>query len=42
MVIPVGQDRQSLTLTTRGDDGITRRNLLPVLFVPMTGEAERR
>jgi len=26
----------------RGDDGITRRNLLPVLFVPMTGEAERR
>lgn len=42
MVIPVGQDRQSLTLITRGDDGITRRNLLPVLFVPMTGEAERR
>ena len=42
MVIPVGQDRQSLTLITRDDDGVTRRNLLPVLFVPMTGEAERR
>ena len=42
MVIPVGQDRQSLTLISRDDDGVTRRNLLPVLFVPMTGEAERR
>ena len=37
------QRRRGLRLTrVRGDDGITRRNLLPVLFVPMTGEAERR
>ena len=42
MIIPVGEDRQTLTVLTRTDDGVTEDAVLPVLFVPMTGEAERR
>ena len=41
MIIPVGENRQSLTLITRTPAGVSRENLLPVLFVPMTGRAER-
>ncbi len=41
LIIPVGENRQSLTLVTRTPTGIIRKNLLPVLFVPMTGRAER-
>ncbi len=41
MVLPVGRGRQELTLLTRGAGGaVQRREVLPVLFVPMTGEAE--
>ncbi len=42
LIIPVGQDRQTLTILTRTEKGIERETTLPVLFVPMTGEAERR
>ena len=42
MIIPVGQDRQSLTLITRTAEGVTQERMLRVLFVPMTGDAERR
>ena len=42
LIIPVGQDRQTLTILTRTEDGEERETTLPVLFVPMTGEAERR
>ena len=42
LVIPVGQERQTLTLLTRTEDGVEQETMLPVLFVPMTGEAERR
>ena len=42
MIIPVGQDRQSLTLITRTAEGVAQERMLRVLFVPMTGEAERR
>lgn len=43
LVIPVGEGVQSLQRITRGPDGeLDREELLPVLFVPMTGEAERR
>ena len=42
LIIPVGQDRQTLTILTRTEDGIAQETTLPVLFVPMTGEAERR
>ena len=42
LIIPVGQERQTLTILTRTEDGIQQETTLPVLFVPMTGEAERR
>ena len=40
MLIPVGSHfmTQQLILVTKGDDGITTRLLLPVRFVPLTGE----
>jgi protein-L-isoaspartate(D-aspartate) O-methyltransferase len=45
LVIPVG-DRSSLqsllVLTRRPDGGFDRANVMPVFFVPMTGEAQRR
>ena len=42
LIIPVGQNRQTLTILTRTEDGVEQDTTLPVLFVPMTGEAERR
>jgi protein-L-isoaspartate(D-aspartate) O-methyltransferase len=43
LVIPVGRTLQDLlVLTKRRDGGFDRRNVIPVLFVPMTGEAQRR
>jgi protein-L-isoaspartate(D-aspartate) O-methyltransferase len=42
MIIPVGAGRQTLTVLVRSDEGVTEEATLPVLFVPMTGEAERR
>lgn len=39
MVIPVGapHDDQELLLITKDDGTVTRRNILPVAFVPLTG-----
>jgi protein-L-isoaspartate(D-aspartate) O-methyltransferase len=42
MIIPVGAISQDLVLIERTARGVTRRQVLPVRFVPMTGEAERR
>ena len=42
LIIPVGQDRQALMILTRTENGVERETALPVRFVPMTGEAERR
>jgi len=43
LVIPVGETYQDLiVLTKRKDGGFDRENVLPVRFVPMTGEAERK
>jgi len=43
LVIPVGDSLQDLlVLTRRRDGGFDRRRVMPVLFVPMTGEAQRR
>ena len=43
LVIPVGNTYQDLiVLTKRKDGGFDRSNVLPVRFVPMTGEAQRR
>jgi protein-L-isoaspartate(D-aspartate) O-methyltransferase len=45
LVIPVGgrNSLQSLlVLTKRPDGGFDRSNVMPVFFVPMTGQAQRR
>jgi protein-L-isoaspartate(D-aspartate) O-methyltransferase len=43
LVIPVGQTYQDLiVMTKRKDGGFDRENVLPVRFVPMTGEAQRK
>ena len=42
MVLPVGAVDQELRLIERTPAGLIERRLLPVRFVPMTGEAQRR
>jgi len=44
LVAPVGPDggAQELLVVERTPTGLTRRMVLPVRFVPMTGEAQRR
>jgi len=43
MVIPVGRYFQQLIVIERDKDGkVHRRPNIPVMFVPMTGEAQRR
>ncbi len=42
MVIPVGERYQELVLLTKTEDGVKEDSILPVRFVPMTGEAEKR
>jgi protein-L-isoaspartate(D-aspartate) O-methyltransferase len=41
MVIPVGSFYQELKVITRTEDGFEERSVIPVRFVPMTGEIER-
>jgi len=41
MVIPVGAFYQELKVITRTEQGVDERSVIPVRFVPMTGEAER-
>ncbi len=43
MVVPVGRGVQELqVLTKRPDGSVDTRNVIPVRFVPMTGEAQER
>lgn len=42
LVIPVGERFQELLVVTRTADGFRTRSVIPVAFVPMTGEAERK
>ena len=42
MVAPVGEHRQELVLIKRRADELTEERLIPVAFVPMTGEAQNR
>jgi protein-L-isoaspartate(D-aspartate) O-methyltransferase len=42
MVIPVGDFYQELKVITKTPDGIDERSVIPVRFVPMTGEIERQ
>ncbi len=38
MIIPVGEISQDLMVITKRDDGIIKKSVIPVRFVPMTGE----
>lgn len=40
LILPLGKTVQKLMLMTRTQDGWQKEELLPVAFVPMTGEAE--
>jgi protein-L-isoaspartate(D-aspartate) O-methyltransferase len=42
LVAPVGEGIQDLVLVERTADGLRRRTVAPVRFVPMTGEAQER
>ena len=43
MVIPVGKFYQELLVIEKRSDGtVTKKNVLPVAFVPMTGQAQRK
>lgn len=42
MVIPVGDLYQELLLIIKTEEGIQKKSIVPVRFVPMTGEAEKR
>ncbi len=42
LVIPVGTFYQELLLITRTEKGFEEKRLLPVRFVPMTGEAQKK
>ena len=42
LVAPVGVGEQELVVVKRTAAGLTTRSLLPVRFVPMTGEAQQR
>ena len=42
LVIPVGRFAQDMRIVTRTADGSVSETTIPVRFVPMTGEAERR
>jgi protein-L-isoaspartate(D-aspartate) O-methyltransferase len=42
LVIPVGKFFQELKRFTRTETGFKEESLLPVMFVPMTGEAQER
>lgn len=42
LVIPVGRFSQDMRIVTRTADGSVSETTIPVRFVPMTGEAERR
>jgi protein-L-isoaspartate(D-aspartate) O-methyltransferase len=41
MILPLGEYSQELVLIEKSEDGIRRKDLLPVRFVPMTGEIEK-
>lgn len=42
LVIPVGDIFQELIVVIKTETGIKKMNVIPVRFVPMTGEAEKR
>ena len=41
MVIPVGEYSQELMLITKDEDKVIKQSIIPVRFVPMTGEVQK-
>jgi protein-L-isoaspartate(D-aspartate) O-methyltransferase len=41
LVIPVGEAYQELVVLTKTDKGVEREDIIPVRFVPMTGEVQK-
>lgn len=41
LVVPVGKGQQRLVLLVKTEQGIQKREVLDVRFVPMTGRAQR-
>lgn len=41
MVVPVGDYGQDLMVVTKTDSGVVRKSIIPVRFVPMTGEIRK-
>jgi protein-L-isoaspartate(D-aspartate) O-methyltransferase len=42
LVIPIGRTFQDLMVLTKTPDGVLRQTILPVRFVPMTGQAQQK
>ena len=42
MVIPLGEHYQELKLLVKTKSGVEEREVIPVRFVPMTGEVQKR
>ncbi len=42
LIIPLGRLDQELTVLVKEASGVTRRNTIPVRFVPMTGKAQEK
>ncbi len=42
LVIPVGDFSQDLMVITKTEDGIAKKSVFPVRFVPMTGEVQKK
>ena len=42
MVIPVGDQFQQMTIVTKTPQGVTEQRTIDVMFVPMTGEAQKK
>ncbi len=42
MIIPVGSEYQELKLIRKTEQGIIEADIIPVRFVPMTGEAQKK
>ena len=40
LIIPVGRTDQDLVVLDKNEQGISRRSIIPVRFVPMTGQAQ--
>ena len=42
MIIPVGDHYQQMTIITKTEKGVVQQRTIDVIFVPMTGEAQRK